>query len=110
MADRIKTFVDWFIRSEYVTNWQSERDACFYSPRFLERAMRCADAAEHGADGKTHYEVINDWREMFQAWIHDRHEGHRRGDYPLFDAGVSAHWDALETWHERNGSLHREIG
>jgi hypothetical protein len=105
---RIQTFVDWFIRSGYVCDWQSDRDADFIS--YPDRAARCYDAAEFGCDGKTHYEVINDWREMFQAWLHDRHQGHRRGDYPLFDAAVSAHFDALETWHERNGSLHHQIG
>jgi hypothetical protein len=50
---RIQTFVDWFIRSGYVCDWQSDRDADFIS--YPDRA-------------------------------------------------------ALETWHERNGSLHHQIG
>ena len=105
-SKRITRFVDWFIRSEYVTNWQSERDSDFINE--LERASRCADAAEFGADGKTHQEVIEDWRDMFKSWIRDTH----RTDNPLdrFESAVSAHFDSVEAWHDKNGSLHNQIG
>jgi len=74
-SKRITRFVDWFIRSEYVTNWQSERDSDFINE--LERASRCADAAEFGVDGGT--SRCEDSRPM-----HSRLARHRyRGEYVL---------------------------
>ena len=109
---RIKRFVDWFIRSEYVQNWTTEKDTDFFNEP--DRANRCYEAAEFGADGKTHAEVIEDWREAFQNFC-------RYGDgrdyrnsmsfgYERFEAAVEAHFDEVEAWHEKNKSLHEEIG
>ena len=67
---RIETFVDWFIRSDYVANWAAEKDSDFINEP--DRAERCYDAAKDGCDGKTHAEVIEDWREAFAAWIRDK--------------------------------------
>lgn len=102
---RIEAFVDWFIRSQYVENWTSEKDSDFINEP--ERAERCYAAATNGADGKTHAEVIEDWRESFQAWIRDR----RMWQEPeRFIAGVESHFDAVEAWHDKNGSLFSQIG
>ena len=102
---RIDTFVDWFIRSDYVSNWTSEKDSDFINEP--ERAERVYSAAEFGADGKTHAEVIEDWRESFRAWIRDR----RMWQEPeRFIAAVEAHFDAVEAWHHTNGSLNQQIG
>ena len=103
--NRINAFVDNFIHSEFVSNWTSEKDGDFWNEP--ERATRCADAAENGADGKTHAEVIEDWREAFAAYIRDK----RLWAEPTrFVDAVNAHFDAVETWHEKNGSLFEEIG
>jgi hypothetical protein len=102
---RIKRFVDGFIRSHYVENWTAEKDSDFFNEP--ERAGRCADAAEYGADGKTHAEVIEDWREAFHAMMRDR----RAWTEPeRFVTAVEAHFDQVEAWHECNGSLYQEIG
>lgn len=102
---RIDRFVDAFIRSEYVANWTAEKDSDFFNEP--ERAARCYDAAEFGCDGKTHAEVIEDWREAFSAWISDQ----RRWNEPeRFVAAVNAHFDSVEEWHNKNGSLFQEIG
>jgi hypothetical protein len=61
----IAAFFEEFIRSEYVTNWSAEKDSDFFN--YPERAERVHDAAEYGGDGRTHQEVINDWREAFDA-------------------------------------------
>jgi hypothetical protein len=103
--NRIKTFVDAFIRSEYVRNWTAEKDSDFINEP--DRASRCYDAAEFGADGKTHAEVIEDWREAFKGWLRDYHRNHNDG---LFVSAVEAHFDSVESWHETNGSLWQEIG
>ena len=103
--ERVKVFIDEFIRSEYVSNWTAEKDSDFWNKP--ERAARCYDAAEHNADGKTHAEVIEDWREAFNTWIRDRRAWNRP---ERFIAAVEAYWDEVEAWHERNGSLDREIG
>jgi hypothetical protein len=103
---RIDRFVNWFIRSEYVQNWTSEKDSDFINEP--ERA----DAAEFGADGKTHAEVIEDWREAFRAWV--MYGRARRNTmsygYDRFEAAVETHFDATEAWHEKAGSLNQEIG
>lgn len=102
---RIKRFVDAFIRSRYVEEWTSEKDSDFINEP--DRAARCADAAEDGCDGKTHAEVIEDWREAFSAWIRNQ----RRWNNPeCFIDAVNAHFDSVEAWHEANGSLWQEIG
>lgn len=102
---RIDKFVDAFISSEYVANWTAEKDSDFFNEP--ERASRCTDAAEDGCDGKTHAEVIDDWREAFSAWVRDK----RLWTSPdRFIAGVEAHFDAVESWHEANGSLFEVIG
>ena len=103
--NRIENFVYNFIRSEYVANWTAEKDADFINEP--ERAARCYDAAEYGCDGKTHAEVIEDWREAFDGWLRDHHRRHNRG---LFVDAVNAHFDRVELWHEKNGSLWEEIG
>lgn len=104
-ARRVSAFVDTFIRSDYVQAFTSERDSDFINEP--ERAERCHDAAEFGADGKTHAEVIQDWRDAFDALIRDR----RAFNTPdRFVSAVLAHFDSIEQWHEKNGSLNQEIG
>lgn len=104
-AERVARFIDGFIRSEYVANWTSEKDGDFINEP--DRASRVADAAELGCDGKTHAEVIEDWREAFNAWMRDR----RSWNTPeRFIAAVETHFDSVESGHEKNGSLWQEIG
>lgn len=102
---RIERFFDEFICSKYVQNWTAENDGDFIN--CPDRASRCYDAAEFGCDGKTHAEVIQDWREAFTAWIRDK----RLWQEPeRFIAGVEEHIDSVEAWHEQNGSLYQQIG
>ena len=108
-TERVKTFIDEFIRSEYVQNWTSDKDSDFINEP--ERAARCHDAAEFGCDGKTHSEVIEDWRESFSAWLSDETRSAWsavKGD--RFGSAVRTYFDSVESWHEKNGSLWTEIG
>lgn len=75
-VERVETFVDWFIRSDFVETLTSDRDSDFINEP--ERAARCRDAAEHGCDGKTHAEVIDDWRDAFTYWLQERARDARR--------------------------------
>lgn len=80
-----------------------------------DRMDRCDAAAESGSEGSTHAEIIQDWRDFLQTlesealrscqW-HDRvtAEIERRIE------SINAEIDACEEWHEKNGSLHSEIG
>lgn len=111
---RIKTFVDWFIRSDFVEALTCERDSDFINEP--DRAARCRDAAEHGCDGKTHAEVIEDWRDAFTYWLRERARearcrcpGHSE-EWPQFEAAVCAYFDSVEEWHDKNGSLEQGIG
>lgn len=102
---RVKAFVDDFIRSDYVNAFTAERDSDFFNEP--DRASRCADAAEDGADGKTHAEVIADWRDAFDAMLRDRKAWN---DPERFATAVRRAFDDVEDWHEKNGSLHEQIG
>ena len=103
--NRIKAFVDEFIRSEYVEGLTSDRDSDFIN--YPDRATRCYDAAEHGCDGKTPAEVIKDWRDAFENMLLDR----RGNEYPeRFSKAVNAHFDRVEHWHHVNGSLFTVLG
>ena len=80
-----------------------------------ERMERCHEAAEDGAEGSTHAEVMQDWREFLsrledeanrKAWAHDRvsAEIERRV------TAINEEIDACEAWHEEAGSLHEMVG
>ena len=108
---RIDRFIRDFISSEYVSYWSSEKDNDFINEP--DRASRVYDAAEFGADGKTHAEAIEDWREAFHAYVRygtGRNGTHNFNGYPRFEAAVEAHFDACEKWHEEHGDLWSEIG
>lgn len=114
-TQRIKTFTDWFIRSDYMANFSGSRvaDGGFARPLTdaRERYDRCMAAVEHGADGSTHGEIIQDWRDGFEAWIYDQRRGRNRWMPPSrFINAVFAEFDAVEDWHRTNDSLDQEIG
>lgn len=85
-----------------------------------DRAARCHDAAEHGADGSTHAEHINDWREYAEqlreeasriAWRLDEPDDVRaEEEIQAWHDRITAEIDACEQWHADNGDLHEEIG
>jgi hypothetical protein len=106
---RVERFVDWFIRLDDLQAFTAERDSDFINER--ERAARCADAAEDGCDGKTHAEVIGDWRDYFVHWVREHKTSRNWGADPdRFTSAVEAHFDDVEAWHEKAGSLHQQIG
>jgi hypothetical protein len=106
---RAKRFVDWFIRSPFADARRfGSNDDWIADP---ERMERCERAAEHGAEGSTHAEIIEDWRKAFADFV--RYGGKRNtwsAGYARFDAIVSAYFEDLEAWHEANGTLHEEVG
>lgn len=78
-----------------------------------ERMERCHDAAEHGADGSTHAEIIQDWRDYAAAAYDDARrmaEEDELDELDRLEAKLEAELDALEAWHEQNGTLYQEIG
>ena len=79
-----------------------------------DRASRCHDAAENGADGSTHREVIQDERSFLgdlKIYDPDFDEDMSKSDITQeqYDT-LSAELDAVEQWHENNKSLDTEIG
>lgn len=99
---RIETFVDWFIRRDDV---QPDIQELYLSDP--ERADRMEKAAENGAEGSTHQEVIDDWRKAFSFWV----RGRKRWTQPeRFIAAVEEHFDSVEKWHEEHGTLDQEVG
>ncbi len=85
-----------------------------------DRAERCYDAAENGADGSTHAEAIQDQRDFAEILYDEARRAVWKLDGPEADEAeieledwqdtISALLDEVETWHETNGSLHQEIG
>jgi len=80
-----------------------------------ERMNRCHEAAEHGAEGSTHAEVMQDWWEFLErlereanrkAIWHDRvmSEVERRAN------AIREEIDKCEAWHKNAGSLHEMVG
>lgn len=80
-----------------------------------ERMERVWEAAEHGAEGSTHAEILGDWCEFLHrlrhealgvALNHDRvsAEIERRAD------SIYAEIEACEEWHAERGTLEEQIG
>jgi hypothetical protein len=88
-------------------------DEWLYSP---DRMKRVTNAAEHGEDGSTHAEIIEDWRdyarekyrEARRALDYDDEAGEAQLDAD--EAQLDAELDACETWHKERGTLHRLTG
>ena len=74
-----------------------------------ERYDRCVRAAEDGADGSTHAEVIEDMREAFRDYLHQTRKPFAEYRYRVEDLAMR-HFDDLEAWHEKNGTLNEEVG
>ena len=87
-----------------------------------DRMERCHEAAEHGVEGSTHAEVIQDWRD-FLATLESEHrrelknqdkdESEIEADLATFEETlerITDEIDSCEAWHENAGSLHSQIG
>lgn len=99
---------------------------CFISDRlgndlFLsdpDRAKRIHKAAYYGADGSTHGERINDWRDYVEQLradacresykVDDADEDKAEVEINAWHDRITAEIDACEARHEANGSLHAQ--
>jgi hypothetical protein len=87
-----------------------------------DRMERCHNAAEHGGEGSTHAEVIQDWRDFLETLTRGATRTLEGLDMESeeIDAlletletvteSITDEIDACEAWHEKAGSLHAEIG
>ena len=85
-----------------------------------DRAERIHNAAEYCADGSTHQEHIDDWREFAEILEREAQrdcEGETDQETDENEKAVETAFAALaedidrcEAWHESNGSLHQEVG
>lgn len=67
-----------------------------------ERMGRCSDAAEDGADGSTHSEILQDYRDTFDRVIPSHCERLQRA--------ANAWVSELERWHIANGTIDEQVG
>ena len=90
----------------------SSSDEWLYNP---DRMERCHEAAERGAEGSTHREVMEDWREflgrlereaLYKAWASDC----VMAEIESRAKSIREEIDACEAWHEKNGSLDEQVG
>lgn len=71
--------------------------------RTLDRYTRCQKAAEYGADGSTHAEVIQDFRDYLNHLRLNREIPSR-----VYDS-IESEIDACEAYHEQAGTLEQQI-
>lgn len=92
-----------FLSTDYWNAWRHDNYSSlgFNDP---DRAERVWNAAEHGADGSTHGEVIDDMRKAINDAYSDNFLGQGARDAILDEI------DAVEEWHIENGSIDRELG
>lgn len=118
--------------SEAYYNWSAENSNDFINCPY--RAERCYEAAANGCDGSTHAEHIDDFREYGDSLFFDLTravenaiDGNEMWDTMSEEAAVdlvNSYWeefekcecayeadcDALEDWHDKNGSLNQQVG
>lgn len=80
-----------------------------------DRADRCNEAAEHGCEGSTHYEIMQDWRDFLSDLFRDYRRGNDEdeitdAELDAIEASIDAEIDACEAYHETAGTLHEQIG
>jgi hypothetical protein len=88
-----------------------------------DRAGRIYEAAKDGCDGSTHAEIIEDWRDFAETLFRDveysilrdldldlREEYMLEGAVTAIRDSLFAEIDACEDWHDKNGTLHEQIG
>lgn len=78
-----------------------------------DRKARLEKAAEFGADGSTHFEVIEDWREFLDSYKCEDPEFHEDSseweiDLTIYQE-IIGEIDRVELWHKKNGSLDAEL-
>lgn len=112
-----------FIESQTFQAWDSDNRSPGSAGMILEdpeRWNRIEDAAENGAEGSTHREIIQDWRDAAATLV--RIDPDIDPDDPTptdLDLGfireedfeaLTQHINSVEAWHEKNGSLDQEVG
>jgi hypothetical protein len=100
----IKTLDD-FIRSDFFQAWDEDNRSaggCGIILADQDRFDRIMAAAENGAEGSTHDEILDDWRHALYA---------ARFELPddIRDA-IREEIDACEKFHNENGTLYQEVG
>lgn len=118
--------------SEAYYNWSARNSEDFIN--CPDRAARCYEAAADGCDGSTHAERIDDFREYGSDLFHDLNKALEQAidgnemwddmdqeaaddlcnsfweDFEACEQAYSADVDALEDWHDKNGSLNQQVG
>ena len=98
----IKTLFRAFLESEAM---ESQREGVYGNDGWIndpERRERIEEAAEEGAEGSTHAEIIDDWRGALPYFC----------DYitEAIEKALDRHIDEIEAHHEAQGTLHNQIG
>lgn len=92
-GERAARLLDWFIRNEELCPGANVQDLFINEPA---RGARVWEAAEEGAEGSTHAEIIRDWTRNAEANLRD---------WPNVRDAILTAAEDCEAWHEVNGSL-----
>ena len=100
-SDLMREFQESRYYQEYEESWYSHLGL---TPWDQAVCGRVHEAAEHGADGRTHQESIELDRDAIRDAVSDGVLWEDLGDM------LEEYMNDVEVWHEKNGSLHTEIG
>ena len=93
-----------FLETEYWQSWDiNNRESLSYQTDTQDRARRIDEASEHGLEGSTHGEVIQDWLDCLDDRDADLEFG------PLTVQRLMIEAENVRTWHEDNGSIDEQI-
>ena len=119
-TENLITDLKTLLNSRFFDSFQADRmgnDLFLSDPG---RAERCHKAAEHGSDGSTHAERLQDMRDGNEIAEREIYRAQFESlGFPKFTAEalasalreeIDGEIDDAVAWHEKNGSLHAEIG
>ena len=111
-----------FYNSDYFMAWDSDNRSCGGCGIIHDdpdRFNRIMEAAEDGADGSTHAEIISDWLDALNTLtIMDPEYDEPEECITNLDDGVISQQDydtiyqeimECESWHDKNGSLNDQL-
>ena len=103
IAERMNINLNWFCDSGYFQSYEESyfSNLPLSNPDLFDECMKCA---ESGSDGRTHSDVIDLWREAWEDFCKDKNLD------DTIRLRMIKEIDDCENWHEKNGSLFKQLG
>ena len=93
-----------FLETDYWQDWDAQnRESLSYQTDTQDRARRIDEAAEHGCEGSTHREVIQDWLDCLDDRDADLEFG------PLTVQRLMIEAEGVQKWFEEQETIDEQI-